>query len=258
MFSYEFVLALCLTFGAGIATTLGGFASFFVKKDNLKTLALFLSFAAGVMLYVSYMVLLPQGKELLWTELSFKKSMIIFPIAFALGLFLALLIDKFLPDPDFAKKKSAEQKDVLKVGFFMAIVLAIHNFPEGLSTLVSAITNENIGYKVAFAMALHNIPEGIAIALPVYYLTGSRKKAFVYAFLSGLIEPIGAIIGYLMLLPVVLNNMTGAILVFVAGLMVYISFMTIFSFMKNSVERKLMINGLLLAVIAMTLYFYFG
>ena len=140
----------------------------------------------------------------------------------------------------------------------MAIVLAIHNFPEGLSTLVSAITNENIGYKVAFAMALHNIPEGIAIALPVYYLTGSRKKAFVYAFLSGLIEPIGAIIGYLMLLPVVLNNMTGAILVFVAGLMVYISFMTIFSFMKNSVERKLMINGLLLAVITMTLYFYFG
>ena len=258
MFNYGFVLALCLTFGAGIATSLGGFATFFVKRDNLKALAFFLSFAAGVMLYVSYMVLLPQGKDLLWTELSFKKSMIIFPIAFALGLIVALLIDKFLPDPDFEKKKSAEQKDVLKVGFFMAIVLAIHNFPEGLSTLVSTISNENIGYKVAFAMALHNIPEGIAIALPMYYLTESREKAFVYAFLSGLIEPVGAIVGYIMLLPAVLNNLTGAILVFVAGLMVYISFMTIFSFMKKSSERKLMVRGLFLALIAMMLYFYFG
>ena len=87
------------------------------------------------------------------------------------------------------------------MGLFTALALAIHNFPEGLATFMSGLVDPSLGVGIAIAIAIHNIPEGIAVSMPIYYATGSRKKAFFYSFLSGIVEPVGAIIGYFILLP---------------------------------------------------------
>lgn len=249
-----FFTAIFFTCAAGFSTTLGAFAAFFIKKDNIKLLSFLLSFSAGVMLFVSYTTLLPQGKSVLLTEALSKNTPLVFFISFVLGMILASLIDRFVPEPEFHKHQTKEQNKVLKTGLFMAIILAIHNFPEGLSTFVSSLSDLKIGSSVALAMAVHNIPEGIAIAVPIYCLTGSRKKAFLFSFLSGIIEPIGAMVGYFLLLPVVEVGMSGGILIFAAGLMIYVSIITLLSFAKSTTDRKLMLQGLLSSILVMLLY----
>ena len=92
------------------------------------------------------------------------------------------------------------QKKLMRMGLFSALAIAIHNFPEGLATFMGAMTDPTLGISIAVAVAIHNIPEGIAVSVPIYYATKSRKKAFWYSFLSGLAEPVGAIIGYFLLL----------------------------------------------------------
>ncbi len=116
-----------------------------------------------------------------------------------------------------------KQKKLLRVGLFMALAIAIHNFPEGLATFAAALHDPHLGVAIAVAIAIHNIPEGIAVSVPVYYATGSRKKAFVYSFLSGLSEPAGAIIGYALLRTLFNDMIFGIVFAAVAGVMVFIS-----------------------------------
>ena len=103
-------------------------------------------------------------------------------------------------------KKPSDSK-LLRTGLFTALAVGIHNFPEGLATFISALQEPSIAIPIAVAIAIHNIPEGIAVSVPVYYATGSRKKAFLYSFLSGLSEPIGALVGYLVLMPFINDPM---------------------------------------------------
>ena len=109
------------------------------------------------------------------------------------------------------------------MGIFTALAISIHNFPEGLATFMSALQDPQIAIAVAIAIAIHNIPEGIAVAMPIYYATGNRKKAFLFSFLSGLTEPIGALIGYLIFLPIMSDLVFGIVFASVAGIMVFIS-----------------------------------
>ena len=129
---------------------------------------------------------------------------------------------------------------------FTALVLAIHNFPEGFATFVSAVYNPTLGIAITVALAIHNIPEGMSIAVPIYYATGSRKKAFFYSFLTGLVEPIGAIIGYL-IFGAILNEITfGIIFGVVAGIMIYISlFELIPSALKNGEDKYVSFGGII-------------
>ena len=106
---------------------------------------------------------------------------------------------------------------------FSALAIAIHNFPEGLATFASALSDPALGLSITIAIALHNIPEGISVAVPLYYATGSRKKAFFYSFLSGLSEPLGALIGYFILRSFFNDLVFGILFGAVAGIMVYIS-----------------------------------
>ncbi|OJT71610.1 zinc transporter ZupT, partial [Clostridioides difficile] len=92
-----------------------------------------------------------------------------------------------------------KNKSLLRTGIFTAMAIAIHNFPEGLATFISALDDVTIAIPIAIAIAIHNIPEGISVSVPVYYATGDKKKAFYYSFLSGMSEPLGAIIGYVLL-----------------------------------------------------------
>ncbi len=221
------LFAFAITFIAGASTSLGALIAFFVRKEDFKTIAFAMSFSAGVMIYVSFADILPISGE--FFEKTFADSASLaksLPIAmFFVGAICAGLIDKFVPehintemvDGDVSKSK------ISKVAFMTAIALAVHNFPEGLAVFFSTLENVNIGIALGVAILLHNIPEGISVALPIYHTTGSKKKAFLIATFSGLVEPLGAICAYFVLAPVLSPALIGACMAATAGIMVYIA-----------------------------------
>ena len=179
--------ALFLSFLAGAATSIGGLLSFVVKKDNFAALALGLGFSAGVMIYVSFMEMMPEAKASLAALYGPDAGAWLSVGLFFGGVMLAWLIDRFMPSHHI-QADALEKKNKLKhLGLFTALALAIHNFPEGLATFMATMENMTLGISIAIAVAVHNIPEGIAVALPVYHATGSKGKAFLYYcnFLQG-------------------------------------------------------------------------
>jgi ZIP family zinc transporter len=186
-------------------------------------LAFSLGFSAGVMIYVSFMELLPKGLE------SGDKLMGV--TAFFIGIIFIGSIDLFMPNATnphhykgYPNKKDLTRDQKLKrTGLFTALAIGIHNFPEGLATFAVAYTDVKLGITIALAIAIHNIPEGISVSMPIFYATGSRKKAFFYSFLSGISEPAGAILGFLILMPFLSQSLFAFLLPFIAGIMVYIS-----------------------------------
>ena len=216
-------LALLLTLLAGLATSIGGVLAFCFKKKNLNTLALGLGFSAGVMLYVSFMELLPQAKLSLEQIYLPKTAEALTILFFFIGTLFAWLIDYILPSHHLENKTLNKETKLKRVGLFTALVLAAHNFPEGLTTFMATLTNTPTGISIALAIALHNIPEGISVALPIYHATNSKKKAFWYATLSGLAEPAGALIGFLVLKNFLKGPAFAIAFALTAGIMVYIS-----------------------------------
>lgn len=226
--------AFGLTLFAGLATAVGGAIAFFAKRTNTTFLSYSLGFSAGVMIYISFTELLDEAHVVISESFSDHMASWLTFVFFIVGVALAALIDKIIPQHENPHEvKSIEQMDVdcpkregklLRLGTFTAIALAIHNFPEGMATFMSGVSDVTVGVSIAIAIAIHNIPEGIAVSVPVYYATGSRRKAFAWAALSGLAEPIGAAFGYFILSffknPVVL----GYVFAIVAGIMIYISF----------------------------------
>ena len=254
MFENSFLFAFSLTLLTGLSTGIGSLIAFFLKKENFKFLSFMLGFSAGVMIYVSFTTLLPEAETLLKKSYTPKLTLLISNLAFFGGIFLATMIDKLVPEPhEISEKTPVETTKLLKTGIFVAIILAIHNFPEGLSTFISALTETSIGYSVALAMALHNIPEGIAVSIPIFYATGSAKKAFAFSFLSGLIEPVGAIFGYFILLPLISHQLMGSIFAFIAGIMIYISFASLYPLAQKTANGKLSIHGLFAGFLVMAI-----
>jgi ZIP family zinc transporter len=147
------------------------------------------------------------------------------------------------------------QKKLLRMGVFVALAIAIHNFPEGLATFLLVLDDPEIGIAMAFAVAMHNIPEGIAVSVPVYYATKSKIKAFRLSFLSGLAEPAGAVIGYLILAPFLSDFLLGVIFAMVAGVMVFLAIDTLLPTARNSSRGHLTVYGLIggMAVMAASL-----
>lgn len=219
------LLALFLSFLAGAATLIGGLIAFVVKKDDLKVFSIGLGFSAGVMIFVSFMELLPTATDYLAQAFTDKKAAWIATLVFFLGIFIAGVIDQLIPEHHIeTENKTPDKSKIHRIGLFTALALAIHNFPEGLATFMSALDSAALGVSIAVAVAIHNIPEGMAVALPIYNATGSRKKALLYSGLSGMAEPVGAIIGYALLYRVMSQAAMGAVFAAVAGIMVYISF----------------------------------
>lgn len=215
--------ALFLSFLAGAATSIGGLLSFVVKKDNFAALALGLGFSAGVMIYVSFMEMMPEAKTALGLLYGANPGAWLATGVFFAGVLLAWLIDRFMPS-HHVHADALEQKNKLRhLGLFTALALAIHNFPEGLATFMASMENMTLGVSIAVAVAVHNIPEGIAVALPVYHATGSKSKAFWYSTLSGIAEPVGAVLGYVVFRSVLNEAAFGVMFALVAGIMVYIS-----------------------------------
>ncbi|MCD4768600.1 MAG: zinc transporter ZupT [Bacteroidales bacterium] len=227
-------IAFGLTLFAGMATAVGGALAFFAKRTNTTFLSYSLGFSAGVMIYISFTELLSEAHHVIGKSFDAKSAAWLTFVFFIGGFFLTALIDKIIPSRENPHEaKSIEQMDIdcpkrgnklLRIGVFTAIALAIHNFPEGIATFIAGVSDLTVGISIAIAIAIHNIPEGIAVSVPVYYATGSRRKAFMWAALSGLAEPLGAGVGFIILSffnnPIVL----GYVFALVAGIMVYISF----------------------------------
>jgi len=258
-------IALGLTVFAGMATGVGSIIAFAAKRTNYRFLSISTGFSAGVMLYVSFVEIFFKGAEALKEAYGDKAGNWINAASFFGGMLLIGVIDNLIPSaenphethsedelaplhdplaplpdfeqphrhPDAAKGEhdhGAHHHKLMRMGLFTALAIGIHNFPEGLATFLAALEDPSLGVAIAVAIALHNIPEGISVSVPIFYATGNRKKAFLYSFLSGLAEPVGAVIAYVALRifvgddsggipPQVMGYLFGG----VAGIMVYIS-----------------------------------
>ena len=255
------LFAFALTLFAGLSTGIGSLIGFLSKKFNPKLLTISLGFSAGVMIYVSMIEIFVKAKDSLSLALGEKQGYVWTVISFFLGIFVIALIDKVIPsyenphELNVGKKiESASEKEkakLLRMGAFSALAIGIHNFPEGLATFMSGLTNPTLGISIAAAIAIHNIPEGLAVSAPVYYATKSRRKAFLLSFMSGLAEPIGALIGYFILRSFFNETMFGVIFAAVAGIMVYISLDELLPTAEEFGEHHLAIGGLIAGMITM-------
>lgn len=254
-------LAFGLTALAGLSTGIGGAIAFFAKKTNTRFLAVCLGFSAGVMIYVSMIEIFFTAQTFLIDAMGKKPGSIATVAAFFGGMFLIGLIDRFIPqhsNPHEVKSLTPQtdapadtKNKLLRTGLFTALAIAIHNFPEGLATFVSAQQEPSLAIPIVAAIAIHNIPEGIAVSVPIFYATGSKKKAFFYSLASGLSEPVGAMIGYLILMPFMNNVVYGLLFAAVAGIMVFISLDELLPSAREYGEHHLSIYGLVAGMMVM-------
>lgn len=233
MFGSPLVWAFSLTLMAGLATGVGSAAAFFARRTNTGLLAVALGFSAGVMIYVSFVEIFFKADTALTADLGARAGSWATIAAFFGGMLFIGLIDKLVPSYEnphemhrVEELRDASDVDprLLRMGVFSAVAIAIHNFPEGLATFTVALKDPELGLPIAVAIAIHNIPEGITVSIPIYYATGSRRKAFLLSFLSGLSEPLGAVIGYFIFYPFMTDTLFGVVFAGVAGIMVFISF----------------------------------
>lgn len=176
------------------------------------------------MLYISLVELLPEGVDGL-EEAGVAGAAMWGPVAFFAGVLLIAVIDRFVPEDinPHEEPRTVGSIRMRKVGVITALAIAIHNFPEGFATFFVALQDVSLALPLAFAIAIHNIPEGIAVAVPLREATGKKWAAAGWAALSGLAEPVGAIIGYIFLKPFLGPASLGITFAVIAGIMVFVS-----------------------------------
>ena len=255
------LFALGLTLFAGLSTGIGSLFGFMSKEFNPRFLTIALGFSAGVMIYVSMIEIFVKARDSLSVSYGDKMGYVLTVVSFFAGIAVIALIDKLIPSYENPHEMNVEQKikdstdeqkkKLMRMGMFSALAIGIHNFPEGLATFMSGLTNPTLGVSIAVAIAIHNIPEGLAVSAPIFYATKSRKKAFVWSFLSGLAEPIGALIGYFVLRSIFNEATFGVIFASVAGIMVYISLDELLPTAEEYGEHHLAIGGLIVGMFIM-------
>jgi len=258
-------MAFTLTTLAGLSTMVGSFLVLFTKRTSTKILSVSLGFSAGVMVYVSFMELLPEARLRLVSQFGSLAGNWYAVAAFFGGVLLIGIIDKLVPAIENPHEthavrdlKNKKNLDLLRTGTFTALAIAIHNFPEGMATFTATLTDRTLGLFIAMAIAIHNVPEGIAVAIPIYHATGSKRKALWYTFLSAVAEPLGAVAAYLLFHDYLTDAVFGVILAGVAGIMVFISFDELFPTARDCGQHHLAIYGLLagMAVMAVSLLLF--
>ncbi len=203
-----------LTSLAGLSTMIGCIFLYIKPKKENHVIISGLSFAAAVMITVSFTDLLPESFSLLKMIYKPFPMVILVLISLNIGMLISFLLDKYLPN---------QEESLYRVGIISMLAIIIHNIPEGIATYMAGSTNTNLGITLAVAIALHNIPEGISISIPIYYATKSRKKALLYTFISGLSELFGAIFTYLFLKSFINNQILGFLFAGIAGIMLHIA-----------------------------------
>ena len=257
-----------LSLMAGLCTGVGAALALFLKKTDTRLLTYALGASAGVMVYISFMELMPTATELIG-EQSGGKWIIL--AAFFGGMASASLIDHLVPEDEnphevlnlnelhnlnqctTADCKRQVRQRVRRSAMMFAIAIGVHNFPEGMATVAAAFDNTGIAASVALAVAIHNIPEGITVAVPLLYGTGSRRKAFYIGTLTGLAEPLGALVCMLILLPFLSTTLLAVLFAVVAGIMVFISFDELLPMAERWGHHHLSIYGVVTGMFIMGL-----
>jgi ZIP family zinc transporter len=264
--------ALLLALLAGLSTGIGSVIAYFIRKPKDWQLSLILGFSAGVMVYISFAELLHAAID--------NVGFVTANLGFFVGIAFIAIVDILVPHEyknervgnsrslSVSQNKTGQGSDVQptasltveqrsnlrRAGMLIALGIAIHNFPEGLAVFSSAVTGSlHFGLLVAIAIALHNIPEGISVSVPISEATGNRRRAFVYSFLSGLAEPVGAIIGYAILFPFLTPTLVYSLLAFSAGIMVYISLDEILPTAHLYGKQHFVILGVLAGMLVMAI-----
>ena len=214
--------AFALTLAAGLSTGIGSSIAFLSKKENRLFLSVSLGFSAGVMIYVSMIEMFPKAQTDLSNVYGQRMGSALTVLSFFAGMALIAIPDRILPLNE--TPSGTQSSSLMKTGIYTALAISIHNFPEGIATFISALREPGVAIPVAAAIAIHNIPEGIAVSVPIYQATGSRARAFFYSFLSGMAEPAGAFLGWILLQPLLAGPALGLLSAAVAGIMVFLSF----------------------------------
>ncbi|MBU0934009.1 MAG: zinc transporter ZupT [Spirochaetes bacterium] len=274
MISTEVLFAFGLTVFAGLATGIGSAIAFFIKTPTPRFLSVALGFSGGVMIYVSLIEIMTKARDSLSQVYGETGGAWAAVAGFFGGMIVIALIDRFIPasinpheihcDETMGTmscddhKEAHKKKSLLRMGTLTALAIGIHNFPEGLATFLAALENPTMGIAIAVAIAIHNIPEGISVSVPIYYATGSRRKAFGLSFLSGLAEPVGVIIGYSILRPFMNDAVFGVLFASVAGIMVFISLDELLPTAREYGSGHLVIYGVMsgMAVMAASLLLF--
>jgi ZIP family zinc transporter len=257
------LLAFSLTLLAGLSTGIGSAVAFFSRRTNKWLLSVAMGFSAGVMIYVSFVEILSESGAVLSSVYGEPAGAWIATLSFFGGVLLIAAIDRLVPSyenpheprPIEEMQEPAVDARLSRIGVLAAMAIAIHNFPEGIAAFTAVLADPAIGVTIAVAIAIHNIPEGIAISVPIYFATGNRKKAFWWSFLSGLAEPLGALLAFLLLRPFFTETVFGVLLGSVAGIMVFISLDELFPAAREYGKGHAAIYGLItgMAVMALSL-----
>lgn len=259
----QVLTAFLLATIAGLATGIGSCIAFFFRKISGKFLSFILGFSGGVMVYVSFVELLAESRSHLVDTFGKTTGAFYSILAFFGGIALAAIIDRLVPEdgnPHEVKKveamaekedASVTKKRLKRSGLLFALAVGIHNFPEGMAVFSAGLSEPAIGISIALAVAIHNIPEGITVSVPIYHATNSRKKAFMWSFLSGLAEPAGALVAYLILLPFISATLISFLFAAVAGIMVFITFDELLPLAEEYGEHHLVIHGLIGGMLVM-------
>ncbi len=251
--SENIVPAVALTILAGLSTGIGSAIAYLIRKPRIAYLAFSLGLSAGVMIYISFMELLPRALHSVGEFWGLG--------AFFFGIAVIGLIDMLTPGPKNpheyegidAPTAPRQDKDLMRAGLLTALAIGVHNFPEGLATFASTLSDVRLGLFIAIAIAIHNIPEGIAVSVPIFYATSNKNKAFFYSFLSGLSEPVGAVVGYLILLPFLTPALLAGLLAFIAGVMIYVSLDELLPMAHRYGHGHLVITGTVLGMLIMAI-----
>ncbi len=235
------IVALIISSLAGISTVIGGLVVFIKFKDRIGFISFALSFSLSVMVSISIFDLLPNSIITLYEYFGLIPSFFLGVGVFLIGRMLVLKVSSTL----LIKKESS----LYRVGILSMLALIIHNFPEGIATFMSAYTDLSVGISLGIAIMLHNIPEGISISVPIYYSTGSKLKGVLYSLISGIAEPLGAIIAYLLLKNFINEIIVSLVLILVSGIMLTLAIDEMLEEVNSYKRKKLSIIGLLLGFI---------
>lgn len=265
--------AFLLTFLAGMATSLGAVVPFFIRRNGKAVLSAVLGFSAGVLIYLSLSGLMGEAREILSSVYGEHKGGLVAAAAFFAGVIIISLADKISGSchsfhthgHDNGEEHSHRHDDdhehnekLLRAGIFTAITLSIHNLPEGFAVFMSALKEPAMAVPMAIAVAVHNVPVGIAIAMPVYFATRSKTKAFLYTFLTGLTELVGAVLGYAIFSANLSESLFGIVFALAAGIMIFLSFDELLPAAHRQGMPHLPIYGLFVGMAAMAITLVFA
>ncbi len=241
----SFLAPILISSVAGFSTVLGSIVIFFRwKEENIhKFITFALSFSLIIMIGISVSELIPEASYAILTDFKIAKGIVICCLAFLVGVISIYFINKKI------EKGSSNNIDLYRLGVLSMLALMLHNLPEGVVTFLSSYQDIHLGIKISIAIMLHNIPEGISIAVPIYYATGSKKEAVKKTFLSGLAEPLGAILAFLFLRNFITNTMISIILLFVAGIMITLAIHELLPKALKYNENKYVLLGFFVGIL---------